>query len=186
HAVPSSVLRDLRRAFHKNEGGGGDAWKPASPPPPPAARGASPDPGPSLSPPPMQLGTPDVGVSPAGVGSPLKSCVWMGRDREVGGIGEEVMEFQDEGFRGEGVLYPSPASRFGARDTGPSSSSSRMPDLSFSPGGGVGDDNMPSSSAAASPYFAASFEDHGKSRYHEGYDDDGHPTSSPYFARCHN
>ncbi|CAM9514075.1 unnamed protein product, partial [Ectocarpus sp. 13 AM-2016] len=186
HAVPSSVLRDLRRAFHKNEGGGGDAWKPASPPPPPAARGASPDPGPSPSPPPMQLGTPDVGVSPAGVGSPLESCVWMGRDREVGGIGEEAMEFQDEGFRGEGVLYPSPASRFGARDTGPSSSSSRMPSLSFSPGGGVGDDNMPNSSAAVSPYFAASFEDHGKSRYHEDYDDDGHPTSSPYFARCHN
>ncbi|CBJ28278.1 MutL protein homolog 3 [Ectocarpus siliculosus] len=187
HAVPSSVLRDLRRAFHKNEGGGGDAWKPASPPPPPAARGASPDPGPSPSPPPMQLGTPDVGVSPAGVGSPLESCAWMGRDREVGGIGEEAMEFQDQGFRGEGVLYPSPASRFGARDTGPSSSSSsRMPGLSFSAGGGVGDDNLPgSSSAAVSPYFAASFEDDGKSRYHEGYDDDGHPTSSPYFARCH-
>ncbi|CAB1105355.1 unnamed protein product [Ectocarpus sp. CCAP 1310/34] len=182
HAVPSSVLRDLRRAFHKNEGGGGDAWKPASPPPPPAARGASPDPGPSPSPPPMQLGTPDVGVSPAGAGSPLESCAWMGRDREVGGIGVEAM---DEGSRGEGVLYPSPASRFGARDTGPSSSSWRMPGLSFIPGGGIGDDNVPGSSVAVSPYFAASFEDDGKSRYHEGYDDDGHPTSSPYFARCH-
>lgn len=92
HAVPSSVLRDLRRAFHKNEDGGGDAWKPASPPPPqPAARGASPDPGPSPSPPPMRLNTPDVGVPSAGMGSPLESCAWMGRDREMGGIGEEAM-----------------------------------------------------------------------------------------------
>lgn len=79
HAVPSSVLRDLRRAFHKHEGD--EAWTTASPPP--ALGRTSPAPAPSPSPSPMRLDVPDVEMfSDVGVGSPLNSCVWMGQDRQ--------------------------------------------------------------------------------------------------------
>lgn len=89
HAVPSSVLRDLRRAFHKNEGD--EAWRMASPPA--TARRNSTEPTRSPSPSPMRLGTPDVGTyADVGVGSPLDSCSWMGRDRDVVTTSEEGKE----------------------------------------------------------------------------------------------
>lgn len=90
HAVPSSVLRDLRRAFHNNEGD--EAWRMASPPP--IARRNTAGPTPSPSPSPMRLGMPpDVGTcSDVGVGSPPDSCAWMGRDRDSGTIGKEEKE----------------------------------------------------------------------------------------------
>lgn len=73
HAVPSSVLRDLRRAFYKHEGDG--AWTMASPAPAVEHAPAAPEPSPSASP--MRLSVPEVGR-----GSPVTSCAWMGRDRE--------------------------------------------------------------------------------------------------------
>lgn len=89
HAVPSSVLRDLRRAFHKNEGD--EAWKAASPLP--TARRNSTEPTPPPSPSPMRLGMPDVGAySEVGAGSPPDSCAWMGRDRDWGTISKEWNE----------------------------------------------------------------------------------------------
>lgn len=89
HAVPSSVLRDLRRAFHKNEGD--EAWTTASPPP--TARPKSTEPMSPPSPSPMRLGVPDVGTYyDVGVDSPLDSCAWMGRDRDSGTISKEGQE----------------------------------------------------------------------------------------------
>lgn len=89
HAVPSSVLRDLRRAFHKNEGD--EAWRMASPPP--TARRNSTEPTPSPSPSPMRLGMPDVATcSEVALRSSLDSCSWMGRDRDFGTISKEEEE----------------------------------------------------------------------------------------------
>lgn len=86
HAVPDSVMRDLRREFHKMEGG--EAWTTASPPPPP--RRASPEPALPPSPSPMRLGVPDLGISFYSTeGSPLDSCVWMGSDRDLSKVSEE-------------------------------------------------------------------------------------------------
>lgn len=79
HAVPSSVLRDLRRAFHKHEGDG--AWTMASPAPAVDYSSAAPEPSPSASP--LRLSVPEVGG-----GSPMTSCAWMGRDRESSRTGE--------------------------------------------------------------------------------------------------
>lgn len=86
HAVPISVLRDLRREFYKNQGE--EAWTTASPPPPP--RRASPEPALPPSPSPMRLGVPDLGMpSHATEGSPLDSCAWMGRDKDLSKVSEE-------------------------------------------------------------------------------------------------
>lgn len=89
HAVPSSVLRDLQRTFRKNEGD--EAWKTASPPPTARRSSTEPTPSPSLSP--MRLGMPDVGTySDVGVGLPLDSCAWMGRDRDSDTVSNEGKE----------------------------------------------------------------------------------------------
>jgi len=86
HAVPNSVLRDLRREFHKNEGY--EAWTTARAPPSP--RRASPEPALPPSPSPMRLGVPDLGMSShATEGSPLDSCAWMGRDRDLSTVSKE-------------------------------------------------------------------------------------------------
>ena len=79
HAVPSIVLKDLRRTFHRNEGG--ETWTIASPPRPPRGAGrASPEPAPSPSPSPMRLTTPDLGAfSDVAMGA-VDSCAWMGKD----------------------------------------------------------------------------------------------------------
>lgn len=75
-----------------------------------------------------------------------------------------LQEFQGEGIRAEGILYPSPASRFGARDSGPSS----MTNLSFSPISGDID------GSTVSPHFST----RGTSRH----PNDAHPIGLPYFA----
>lgn len=91
HAVPSTVLRDLRRAFHRNEGG--EKWTTASPVAPTSRTArASPDPAPPPPPPtpsPMRLVMPDVGMP-----SPLCGYHddWMGRDGESVGIIERDTE----------------------------------------------------------------------------------------------
>eukprot|EP00903_Cladosiphon_okamuranus_P019248 g17698.t1 len=124
HAVPSSVLRDLRRAFHKNEGD--DAWRMASSPPTARRKDREPTPSPLF---PMRLGMPDVGTYfGVRVGSPPDSCARMGRDRDSGTISKEgretfaktLQELQREGFRAEGLLCRPPASHVGACDSDPS------------------------------------------------------------------
>lgn len=83
HAVPSTVLRDLRRAFHRNEG---DETRMVSSPPPSTSRAAraSPETVPTPSPSPMRLRAPDMCMP-----SPLHNCVWMGRDRGLCGLVDE-------------------------------------------------------------------------------------------------
>lgn len=118
HAVPSSVLRDLRRAFHKNEGD--EAWRMAGSPP--TTRRNSTEPTPSPSPSPMRLGMPGVGV-----GSPPDGCAWMGRDRDSGTIskgGKETIAKVWHSKRPEahtcftcGLVCPSIADTWGATCT---------------------------------------------------------------------
>ncbi|CAN0172584.1 unnamed protein product, partial [Laminaria digitata] len=89
HAVPSTVLRDLRRAFQRNEGG--ETWVTASPPPPTRdASRASPEPAPSPSPSPMRLTAPDLGTfSEVAMPGAVESCAWMGKDPGWNMMGEE-------------------------------------------------------------------------------------------------
>eukprot|EP00752_Nemacystus_decipiens_P004406 g4025.t1 len=149
HAVPSSVLRDLWRRFHKNEGD--DAWRMVSPAP--TARQTSRDRTPSPSPSPVRVSMPVVGTSSGvGAGFPLDSCYWMSRDRDLSTTSKEgsenvIQEVEEEEVRAELLHQPS-ASLFGVCDSDPS----RVADRSF----GTRDEGCPLIGLQKnnSPYFA--------------------------------